>query len=119
MAYCHEHGIPHSVFLEWEPSDRAKMLAHAMEKSLACPSCGTAGWEWDPAAGGDLSAYEALQIRCEGCARKDLARELSDGGKVPGEHLQLVPRAVAEKMQQTRHKRPWSKREQAKARRRR
>ena len=35
MSYCTEKGIPHSVFLDWEPEDRAKTIAYVMETAAA------------------------------------------------------------------------------------
>ena len=89
------------------------MLAYYMEKSLECPSCGTAEWQWDPAQGGSPVAFEAISVSCPGCARTDVARELKGkGSNSPGERMTLVPRAVAEKMAQTPRRRPRSPREQ-------
>lgn len=87
-------------------------MAYLMEKSLECPSCGTAAWQWDPEQGGQPAAFEAVATRCEGCSRKDLAREMRKGPNSPGEHITLVPRATAEKMAQTPRRRPRSPREQ-------
>lgn len=88
------------------------------EKGSQCPSCGTAEWEYDPAQGGDPNAYEAVPIRCAGCAAKDVAREVAGKELGPGVTITLVPRAVAERMQQTRARRPKSKRERAAGNRR-
>lgn len=100
--------------MEWSEEDRSKVFAFAMEKSLVCTSCGTAGWQWDLTQGGDPVAYEPVLVRCEGCAAKDVARETLAVDKQPGTSLTLVPRATAEKMSQTRARRPKSRRERAK-----
>jgi hypothetical protein len=97
MDYCGEHGIPHSVFLgrsdgsHWLPEDRAKQLAWVQERSLRCPSCGTAAWEWNPKEGGSKTAYVPDKYTCEGCNRKEHARD-SDDPK--GTYVLLIPQDV-------------------------
>lgn len=99
--------------MSWDDEDRAAVIAFALEKALVCQSCGTAPWEWDIKQGGDPVAYEPLAIRCEGCAAKDVARETVVTDKQPGTTLALIPRAVADRMTQTRSRRPPSRRERA------
>lgn len=114
MAYCYDHGIAHSEFLSWLPDDRQKAIAYQMEKALTCPSCGTASWQWDPAQGGDPHAFEAVAVRCEGCAAKDHEREVMRGGeKQPGVSVMLLPKAAVQRMVHTKRKRPKSRRELA------
>lgn len=74
MSFCNEHGIPHSKFLEWEPEDRAKALAFAIEASERCQMCGTAPWEWDH----DRFAYEPEEKYCHGCYLKGVFSESTD-----------------------------------------
>lgn len=100
MTYCGERAIPHSVFLgrvveqdesQWLPQDRAKALAWLADKSERCPGCGTAPWEWDPERGGSKTAYVPEKQTCEGCNRKEHARENEDP---KGTYVILVPQSV-------------------------
>ena len=68
MSYCYEHGIPHSKFLKWDPEDRAKTLAFALESALRCSMCGTASWEWEE----NKFAYTAVDEFCQGCYQKSI-----------------------------------------------
>lgn len=86
MGYCYEKGIPHSTFLEWDPEDRAKVLAYAMEQSSRCVSCGTAAWEWAE----NRFAYTPLDEHCPGCYQKSVFQE-SMGSSMPGTSVKLVP----------------------------
>ena len=85
LQFCNEHGIPHSEFLHWDPVDRAKALAYAVEKSLRCTMCGTAKWEWED----NRFAYEPVENRCQGCYVKDVVAE--DSGRNPGVTIELLP----------------------------
>jgi len=85
MAYCYDHGISHSEFLEWEPEDRAKTLAFMMEKSTRCDMCGTAEWEWDA----NRRAYEPVEKFCMGCYLKHMADE--GGNSLPGTSIVMEP----------------------------
>lgn len=92
MTYCAERGIPHSRFLEeWGDEDRAKLMAHLVEKALTCTLCGTAEWEWHE----DRFAYEPIIETCIGCQQKDLVK---DEANMPGASIVLVPKATAAKM---------------------
>lgn len=86
MSYCYENGIPHSEFLEWDPEDRAKTLAYAMEQSLRCTMCGTAPWEWDE----DKFAYTAVEDFCKGCYQKSVFHD-QHSKSLPGTNVKLVP----------------------------
>lgn len=95
MSYCYERGIPHSEFMEWEPSDRSKVLAWKMEESAKCSMCGTGKHEWDE----DRYAYEPVQQMCHGCYLKDIASETEH--TLPGVTVVLLPKdAVTEEMRQ-------------------
>jgi len=85
MSYCYENGIPHSVFLEWEPEDKAKTLAFMMEKGSRCELCGTAEWEWEA----DQFAYEPVEKMCKGCYLKHMAGE--GAGQMPGSSISMEP----------------------------
>jgi hypothetical protein len=87
MSYCHEKGIPHSVFLEWEPEDRAKVLAYAMEQSNRCSQCGTAPWEWEE----NKFAYTAVDDFCKGCYQKSVFSDQESNRSLPGTNVKLVP----------------------------
>lgn len=83
MAYCADHGIPHSEFLEWEAVDRAKALAWMLEKGERCALCGTAPWEWEQ----DKFAYEPVDHFCKGCYLKHVA---SEEKRLPGTTIELT-----------------------------
>ena len=85
MSYCYEHGIPHSEFLEWEPEDRAKVLAFMIEKGGRCEMCGTAEWEWEA----DKRAYEPVEKFCMGCYLKHMVEE--GGSSMPGTTIVMEP----------------------------
>lgn len=81
MAFCNEHGIKHSEFLqEWSDADRVKALAFVIESGLKCGLCGTAEWEWDL----DKQAYVPARKFCWGCYYREVANEdeLSTGQSV-------------------------------------
>jgi len=86
MSYCFENGIPHSEFLEWDPEDRAKILAYAMERSLRCTQCGTASWEWEE----NKFAYTAVEELCKGCYQKSVFQD-QQSKSLPGTNVKLVP----------------------------
>lgn len=71
LEFCATGPIPHSAFLSWAPNDRAKALAHFIEKQLRCTLCGTAQWEWDC----DQYAYEPIAHHCPGCERREAAQK--------------------------------------------
>jgi hypothetical protein len=86
MSYCHEQGIPHSEFLEWDPEDRAKVLAFIMESSQRCQMCGTAPWEWE----GNKFAFTAVDEFCQGCYQKSVFGD-TQGSSLPGTNVKLIP----------------------------
>lgn len=88
MSYCHEKAIPHSVFLEWDPEDRSKVLAYIMEQSLRCTMCGTAEWEWEE----NKFAYTPVEEFCRGCYQKAIYSKVEQGNEpLPGTNVKLVP----------------------------
>lgn len=99
MAYCVEHGIPHSFFLggpfRWTTDDQDKVLAFLDAKSQVCPECGSRDSDWiDPATGmrGDdtLEAYEHICYGCREIARaQEEQREM--GGNPHGVTFHLAP----------------------------
>lgn len=91
LQFCNEHGIPHSEYLNWDPVDRAKMLAFAATKAEHCVMCGTAQWEWDPKQGGNRRAYDAVEVFCPGCYAKASMRTLDAGRNTDGVTVELVP----------------------------
>lgn len=91
VAWCSDHGLPHSDLLAWDPEDRAKLIAHLVASAERCQMCGTSGWEWED----DPYAYEPAAHLCLGCRRKEEAAE--EAGKVMGQRVVLVPRRVAER----------------------
>ncbi len=95
MSFCVERGIPHSQFLEWDPEDRAKVLAYLMEQSSRCVSCGTAQWEWQE----NKFAYLAVDEHCPGCYQRAVASE-AQGNSLPGTNVRLVPTSPLLRAQQ-------------------
>lgn len=86
MSYCTDKGIPHSVFLDWEPEDRAKVIAFLMEQAERCTMCGTAPWEWDE----NKFAYTAVDHFCQGCYQKSIYSDTMSKS-LPGTNVKLVP----------------------------
>lgn len=95
MEWCSNAGMPHSELLAWSDEDRSKLMAFLLEDAERCQMCGTSPWEWEE----DRFAYEALLMRCEGCARKEFARD--DDSDQPGARIALVPKTAAQKMAST------------------
>ena len=92
VAWCSEHGLPHSALLAWSLEDRAKLIAHLVEDAGRCQLCGTSDWEWER----DRHAYTPVERVCTGCYLKEVAGE--DAASSPGRNVVLVPTAVAERM---------------------
>lgn len=91
LQICSEYGIAHSVFLQWEPADRAKALAFFLEKSSRCQMCGTADWEWDEKQGGNRRAYEPVERFCPGCHIKLSAATHDPNRNTDGITVELEP----------------------------
>lgn len=90
LQLCAEFGISHSTFLDWEPEDRAKAKAYAIEKSFRCTMCGTADWEWDEAHGGNRRAYEPVEKFCPGCHIKAAAAPKDPNRNTDGITIELA-----------------------------
>jgi hypothetical protein len=86
MSFCYEQGIPHSEFLSWEPEDRAKTLAFALEQATRCSMCGTAPWEWEESR----FAYTVVDEFCQGCYQKSVYND-TESSSLPGTNVKLVP----------------------------
>jgi hypothetical protein len=86
MSYCFEQAIPHSKFLEWDPEDRAKVLAYSMERAARCAQCGTAPWEWEE----NRFAYTAVEEFCNGCYQKSVFSD-TQSKPLPGTNVKLIP----------------------------
>jgi hypothetical protein len=97
LQFCDDNGIPHSTFLEWEDTDRAKALAFILEKGSKCHMCGTAPWEWDEKQGGSKYAYEAVGVQCPGCYQKAISSD--DTSQLPGVTIELRPTGTQESAQ--------------------
>jgi hypothetical protein len=94
VAWCSDHGLPHSTLLGWDPSDRAKLVAYLLDSAARCQLCGTSAWEWETPEGEiDLHTYEPSTHQCWGCYVKDNAAE--DAPRQNGATVVLIPRAVA------------------------
>lgn len=87
MSFCNEKGIPHSVFLEWDPEDRAKALAFIIEAGSRCTMCGTAPWEWEE----NKFAYTPVEEFCKGCYQKSVFQDTETNKTLPGTNVRLVP----------------------------
>lgn len=87
MSYCYEKGIPHSVLLNWEPEDRAKMMAYALESNARCSMCGTADWEWED----NKFAYTPIEEFCPGCYKKSVYSDQQGSNSLPGTNVKLTP----------------------------
>lgn len=74
------------MFLEWDPEDRAKVLAYVMEQNTRCTLCGTASWEWEE----NKFAYTAVDDFCRGCYQKSVFSD-TESSSLPGTNVKLVP----------------------------
>ena len=86
MSYCSEKAIPHSQYLEWEPEDRAKLMAYLLENAERCSMCGTAPWEWEE----NKFAFTPVDEFCQGCYQKAIFGD-TRGSSLPGTNVKLVP----------------------------
>lgn len=86
--------------LDWDPADRAKLLAYLLESADRCSGCGTAGWEWDA----DRHAYEAAVHQCWGCYVKEFSREDTEG--MLGARIVLLPKLAAQAARESPRRRP-------------
>jgi RNase P subunit RPR2 len=82
MGYCYDHAIPHSRFLDWDPDDRAKVMAYYIWKSEICPHCNTRNSDWVDEHNRflDNPTYEMTTIKCFGCAEMERMRESLPSG---------------------------------------
>lgn len=87
MSYCFDKAIPHSVFLKWDPEDRAKTLAYALEQAQRCTQCGTAPWEWEQ----NKFAYTPVDEFCQGCYKKSMFSEQESNKTLAGTNVKLIP----------------------------
>lgn len=96
MSYCYEKAIPHSKFLKWKPSDKAKTIAFALEQANRCTMCGTAAWEWAE----NRFAYTPLDEFCQGCYTKSVFSDQESSKSLPGTNVKLVPTTPMMRAQQ-------------------
>lgn len=89
MEWCADNGVPHSQFLAWQPSDRAKLIATLLERNSRCQSCGTADHEWEE----DSGAYVPMVNVCQGCRVLYAAEEENETSL--GARMVLVPKRRA------------------------
>lgn len=82
-------GIPHSVFLDWDPDDQDKALAFVQDQRERC-ACGTRHSDWDE----DPDAFIGWQRECPGCDRLERERENVEKG-MRGVHVFLLPKDEA------------------------
>lgn len=91
MAYCAPQGLPHSVFLGWDKTDRDLAIVWAMRRNQACGQCGTRADEWDPALGGHDEAYVTELHQCWGCHTvAEAQKKAGKKAEKPGVHVVLV-----------------------------
>lgn len=102
MAFCNASGIPHSEFLEWDPTDRSKALAYELYKSSRCALCGTSPWEWEE----DRFAYEVREVHCMGCYMKQTYSE-SLGKTLPGTTVELTKSTLVERAKREMSEQVW------------
>jgi hypothetical protein len=76
VAYCADHGIPHSAFLSWSERDQDLALAHEVRAGDRCPGCGV------PA---DLMGVAgAFTVVSRGCVQCELKAQVE--ATIPPEH---------------------------------
>jgi hypothetical protein len=71
--------------LQWDPEDKAKVIAYMLENALRCSMCGTAEWEWEE----NRFAYTPVDKFCRGCYQKSVFGD-QEGGSLPGTNVTLV-----------------------------
>lgn len=88
MAVCADYKLPHSEFLEWDPSDRDKAIWWHLRQAEKCPGCGTRHSDWEK----DRDAYRAEIVRCRGCEIRQRTEDsiTKDDGR--GLQVQLIKR---------------------------
>ena len=91
MAYCVPRGIPHSVFLDWDPLDQDKALAWMRAQARNCGGCGTNPDDWK----NDRFAHVGQQRSCPGCEVLAQERENVPEQAKGYTYVYLVPRELA------------------------
>lgn len=91
MAYCVPLGIPHSVFLEWDPVDQDKALGYQRQQRSLCPGCRTREEEWAQ----DRFAYVGQMRECPGCEVLEQEQQNVREDAKGHTHVYLVPRELA------------------------
>jgi hypothetical protein len=95
---CRQYGISHSHFLggaaRWTDEDQDKAVEYERYLRAKCGACNTAAAEWE----NDPFAYVGHSWRCPGCEVLEQERSgIPEGEK--GVHVGLVPRDVAEALE--------------------
>ncbi len=86
LTYCAQRGIPHSVFLSWDPADQEKALVWLYEEGQRCGRCNTYTWEWQYQDNDgnwrmrDDVHREADLWTCVGCHEMDTLHDHATGG---------------------------------------
>lgn len=86
---CAEYRVPHSVFLDWDQSDRDKAIWWHLRRQQACPGCGTRSDEWNPDRGGDRHAYLGRIEQCPGCVVRERTAAAPEMKQGRGNHVVL------------------------------
>jgi hypothetical protein len=90
LSYCVPLGIPHTIFLGWDPDDQDKALAYQRDLRGRCNGCGTRKEDWAD----DPDAYVGWHDTCPGCERLEQERKnVAEGAQ--GVHFRLLPREMA------------------------
>lgn len=103
MALCHEYGIGHSQYMQWDPADRDLALAFMEYKATLCNKCGTDPKDWLDAKGRLLEPlpYQASTVMCHGCATLEEAKAMVDDKAKVGImnfSLRKLPKKLAEEV---------------------
>lgn len=85
------HGIPHSVFLNWDPDDQDKALAYMRAQREPCGRCGTRESEWEK----DKFAYIGQTRHCLGCETLKQESENVPEDMRDFVHVYLAPKHLA------------------------
>lgn len=98
MAYCGPLGLPHSKFLDWDPTDQDKALAWLGFEKSKCPSCNTFPSEYLDAEGRMKypPPYRVYTEICYGCVaihdkNEEMTKMSHDKQPPVGIHMRMVP----------------------------
>lgn len=92
MEYCAPLGIPHSVFLKWDPDDQDKAIAWSRRQKARCPGCGTIPEDWmDGGKPKEHPPYVADSFKCMGCLTLEYSNEeVREDHELPEPHKRSI-----------------------------